>query len=294
MSRGCRQRRGPTYTSTQRNRRLEEHIGLPLLPAALSPQATIANAQQWEAFLKSDRCITRDHLRSIATWIQRTTAQPVGPNNEPAPLSSRALELQVAEILNCEETGGKAYWDIVRKGKGTRSIGWEIKLLQNRRANDVAVVASIPGSQIGYEERSSAKVVARKLFRFLAEAQESSAAEWGIDESRLLVFYGDRARNAMLVWEEPFYPSESLADGLQWSRRSRSIVGRYDGSVVWEWYPHRGQLRYSPRPPKKAPAIALPKRAITRETWQKALHNALQADGIYQELTEAQRALGSV
>lgn len=283
-------RRAPSHSSRQRGRRLQERVGLPLLPSARPAGATAAGQEHWDRLLTvGERCINHDDLRRLATWIQGMAAQPTGPGAQPAPLAARALELQFAEVLGFEDLGGKAFWDVLRTGEP--GIGWEIKLLQNRRANDVAVISSIQGHQVGYKEGTPAKVLAKRLFSYLAESQQEAAEQYGISDSRLAFFYGDRRRSALQFWEEPFYPDPELTESLEWKRRERSIVGRYDGVAVWEWYPHRGQLRYRPEPPAGAPVIAMPTRAIDPLTWQEALRNALIADGLSEELEEAQRYL---
>ena len=37
-------------------------------------------------------------------------------------------------------------------------------------------------------------------------------------------------------FEQPFYPSETDIDALQWSKRKGSLAGHCHGRLVMEWY----------------------------------------------------------
>jgi hypothetical protein len=174
----------------------------------------------------------------------------------PAPILDRHFELLFRQATATRGAGKSAH------DAAGRGIAWQLKVLNNRRRTDCAVLMRL---SLPVDQTTSASRAGAAVWGALGARVAASAAALEASESRICFLWGRPGSREMALWQEAYWPEARPANCFSWTWRERSLCARRGDRVVVEWYPHGHQLRYHPVPSPTAHSVELPATALDFE-----------------------------
>lgn len=244
---------------------------------------TLAPVTRWTALKEGDSCLTKAQARGLAEKVQAFAARPGGDSSVSSPLAGGDFERIWAQAVTPKNgtvlNDRKGELDVVVSGltdHQAAKVGWECKLENNAKRQDVPVLASVHPTDLGELDQDPAALGATVLSA-LGQRHRNYCELHSIVDSRLVFLWGQPAQGRMVLWQEPYYPDEVDPGAFSWQRMPGSLIAKTPvGQPVFAWYPRGHQFKYYARPPSNPElVIELPRTSLDDRAYARAINEAL-------------------